>query len=124
MSWNVYLNDPQSGQVIEIEGLRHQVGGNIVLGGSNLCEISSFTWNYNDIICKAFEPFLMKDGFREMSGMTGKESIPILAHAIAKLDPKTEDCNYWNPTEGNVRRSLVTMLEWAIARPDGIWKIH
>lgn len=125
MSWDVSLNDPQSGKVIELDELRHQIGGNIQLGGSNECEISSFTWNYSAVMCKAFEPYLMEKGFRELNGFTGQQSIPILEHAIAKLDPKTEDRNdYWNPTEGNVRKSLVIMLNWAVARPDGIWEIH
>ncbi len=118
MSWNVYLND-KDGNVIQFDNAVKQIGGNICIGELFVASASSVTYNYSKHYNKFFD-----GGFSSLDKMSAKESMPLLAKAIAELDPDTENpSDYWEPTEGNARRVLVEMLNWAVERPDGIWEI-
>ena len=52
--------------------------------------------------------------------MTGAESIPIFQKAIDALTDEV-DPDYWEPTEGNVKKALCQLLSMARMRPDGVW---
>ena len=53
-------------------------------------------------------------------GMSGAESIPVLKNAVENLG---DDINpdYWESTEGNVKKALLQLIAMAQLRPDGVW---
>ena len=59
-------------------------------------------------------------GIRTIYGMTGEESIPVLAAAVAQLGGDVHP-DYWEPTEGNARNALLDLLALARLRPEGVW---
>jgi hypothetical protein len=94
----------------------HQMkGGTYCLGGTAEAWLN-ITYNYY----KIFYEKMGKKGIRTIYGMSGVDSIPILQKAIDQLKDDVDE-DYWKPTEGNVKRSLIQLLTLAKLRPDGIW---
>lgn len=62
-----------------------------------------------------------KKEFVPSTARRGAESIPMLEKAIAALGDDTDDDDYWHATEGNAKRALYWLLEFAKMRPDGVW---
>lgn len=116
MSYDLYLLDPVTRKVLHAETPHQLRGGTYALGGTTeLC--LNCTYNYSDI----FERVLGVDkGIRVLYGRTGAETIPVLQQAIAHLGDDATD-NYWDATEGNVKRALCGLLALARLRPDGVW---
>lgn len=113
MSYDISLCDPVSGDVLEME---HEMrGGTYQMGGATEAWLN-VTYNYAD----HFYRVLGDKGIRTIYGMTGAESVPVLADAIEKLCNET-DPDYWKPTEGNAKRALCQLLAMARLRPDGKW---
>lgn len=109
MSYDIYLKDPVTRDVIEVD-IPHQMAG----GTKELW--LNVTWNYDRFFCNT----IGEKGIRTIYGMSGAESIPILENAINQLgDDATLD--YWKPTEGNAKRALLKLLAMAKMTPDGIW---
>lgn len=74
------------------------------------------TYNYG----KHFYRVFGDKGIRTIYGMTGAESIPLIKNAMDQLGDDVHE-NYWESTEGNVKRSLAGLLALAQLRPDGVW---
>lgn len=115
MSYDIQLNDPVTGDVLQLDEPHQIKGGTYVIGGTTEAHLN-VTYNYVDI----FGRVLGDDGIRSIYGKSGAESIPILAEAIEQLADDVDD-DYWKPTEGNVKRALCGLLALARMRPDGIW---
>jgi len=116
MSYDIYLNDPDTDKVIIFDKKHNMTGGTYVLGGSNQAWLN-ITYNYSVY----YYEHLGDKGIRSLYGMTGKESIPILKEVIKKLGTKT-DKDYWKSTPGNAGFALQGLLTFAKLRPDGIFK--
>ena len=116
MSYDLYLNDPVSGQPISFDNSHFIGGGTQALGGTDMAWLN-ITYNY----CKHFYNALGDGGIRSIYGKTGAESIPLLKAAMNKLGDDVDDTDYWNPTEGNAKRALAGLLALAQMRPDGVW---
>lgn len=115
MSYDIYLKDPVTRDVIEVDTPHQMAGGTYALGGIKELWLN-VTWNYDRFFCNT----IGEKGIRTIYGMSGAESIPILENAINQLgDDATLD--YWKPTEGNAKRALLQLLAMAKIRPDGIW---
>jgi hypothetical protein len=115
MSYDISLNDPVSGKTLQSESLHDAKGGLYVQGG--LCYLHlNVTYNYRP----HFVATLGEHGIRTIYSMTGLESQPLLKAAIAKLGDNTTK-NYYEATEGNVKRALSMLLMFATMRPDGVW---
>ena len=89
-------------------------GGTYIPGGTNAAWLN-VTYNYS----RHFERVGRK-GIRSIYGKTGAESIPLLKKAAASLGDDIDE-NYWEPTEGNAKRALLGLLDFARMRPDGVW---
>lgn len=115
MSYDIYLKDPATNEIIQLPQKHEITGGTYCLGGTPEAWLN-VTYNY----ATHFYRVMGKEGIRTISGMTGLESLPVLGKAISKL---AEDCHtdYWEPTEGNARRALCHLAFLAIMAPDGIW---
>ena len=113
MGYDIYLNEPGGGTIIFDEP-HHMKGGTFVLGGTRQAWLK-VTYNYSPILYH-----VMEGGIRSIYGKTGHESIPILEGAISLLKDDVSD-DYWEPTEGNVKKALQNLLMMARMRPDGVW---
>jgi len=115
MSYDIDLNCPVTNKVIGFE-FKHDIkGGTYAIGGSDEASLN-ITYNYAPIFYKLFP----KNGIRTLYNMSGAESIPLITGAIDKLSDNTS-ANYWECTEGNVKKSLYQLLSFAKLRPDGVW---
>lgn len=115
MSYDISLLEPVSKKVIQFNAPHQIKGGTYQFGGSTEAWLN-ITYNYSEIFYKHFG----KNGIRTIYGMTGAETISLLKNVISKLkDDEVED--YWEPTEGNAKKSLYGLLAFAQLRPDGIW---
>jgi hypothetical protein len=115
MSYDIELNCPVTGQVIEFDFNHDIKGGTYAVGGTNLAQIN-ITWNYSDILYRIFP----EKGIRALYGMTGADSIPMLQLAADGL-ANDDSYDYWEATDGNVKRVLNQLLSFARLRPDGVW---
>lgn len=116
MSYDIYLLDPITKEVITIDQPHFMRGGTYCAEGSNTLKLN-VTYNY----AKIYYRTIGEKGIRTIYGMSGAESIPVLDKAIQQLsDDKTD--SYWEPTEGNAKAALIQLMALAQMRPDGIWK--
>lgn len=116
MSYDIELVDPVSRTVLQVEFTHQMCGGTYAMGGTNELHLN-VTYNY----AKHFYRVMGENGIRTLYDMSGADSIPILEQAIANLgDDASPD--YWEPTEGNAKRSLIQLLTMAKLRPDGVWR--
>ena len=117
MSYNIYLNDPVTQELIQLEE-KHQIhGGTYAVGGTTEARLN-VTYNYSAHFKRAFGH---DEGVRSIYGKTGAESILLLKAAIAALGDNVSS-NYWEATEGNAKRALYGLLALAQMRPDGVWE--
>jgi hypothetical protein len=91
-------------------------GGTYVMGGTRQA-CFNITYNY----APHFYRVLGERGIRTIYGMTGRDSVAVLAAGIAQLGGD-EDADYWKPTEGNARRALAHCMRMALDCPDAVWE--
>lgn len=115
MSYDIYLCDPVSKEVIEIDDPHFMRGGTYEVGGSTRLHLN-VTYNY----ARHFIATLGSKGIRKIYGMSGVDSVPVLEEAASQLDDDVDE-NYWEPTEGNAKRALIQLITMAKMRPDGVW---
>lgn len=120
MSYDIYLRDPVSKEVIELQEPHHIQGGTYQLGGSKELWLN-ITYNYSK-----FYHLHNEEDIRIIYGKTGQESIKILEEMAKKIydvygpDPETSK-DYWEPLPGNAVRPLLQLIIFATMRPDGVW---
>lgn len=114
MSYDIYLLDPVTKQVIEFDEPHHMRGGTYCIGGTTLASFN-ITYNYS-----VHYECIGENGIRTIYGMTGAESIPVLQRCADALGDDVDD-DYWKPTEGNAKRAILQLLALAKMRPDGVW---
>lgn len=117
MSYDIYLRDPETNEVIETSNdLSWLRGGTYAVGGSKELWLN-VTYNYGKFYYKTID----KDqGIRYIYGMSGKDSVPILMDAMSDLGDDVTD-NYWDATEGNAKKALLMMVLMATLAPKGVW---
>ena len=116
MSYDIYLRDPVSNEILQLDSPHHMRGGTYQVGGTTDASLN-ITYNYAKYFRWVFND---EKGIRKLYGMTGEGSIPALKEAISLLNDDVSG-NYWESTEGNAKRSLIQLLTLAKLRPDGIW---
>ena len=115
MSYDLYLNDPVTGERLQLDSPHYIVDGIYEAGGSRELWLN-ITYNYG----KHYYRVMGEDGIRTIYGKTGAEAIPILEAAAAQLGDGGEE-DYWQPTEGNAKRALLQLVALSKMRPDGVW---
>lgn len=115
MSYDIYLCDPETKEVLHLDAPHHLTGGTYALGGTTEAHLN-VTYNY----AEHFVRVLGEKGIRSIYGTTGADSIPVLEAAISKLGDDADD-DYWKATEGNAKQALVQLVALAKIRPDGVW---
>ena len=115
MSYDIELQDPMTGQVIELDSPHHMKGGTYAVGGTKLAEMN-ITYNYH----KHFYELFGEKGIRFIYGKTAAETIVDLQKGADLLADDVSD-DYWEPTEGNAKAAIMQLIALAQMRPDGIW---
>ena len=115
MSYDIYLADPISKEILQLTTPHHMTGGTYALGGTTNCYLN-VTWNYG----KHYGG-LGDKGLRTIYGMTGAESLKVLEPLAESLSDDTSE-DYWEPTEGNAKRAILQLIALATMRPDGVWE--
>ena len=110
MGYWIYLDDNTTQNPIVTDESRAE-GGNYCLGGTNEAALN-VTYNYSIFF-----------NFRLLDGMSAEAGAKLLKAIIAKLKDDVDD-NYWNPTEGNVKRCLQTLLDFATYAINNNIKAH
>jgi len=116
MSYDLELQDPVTGETLELDSAHHMKGGTYCVGGTTKAKFN-ITYNYSAFFYK----YMGEKGLREIYGMTGAESIPVLQRAIQQLGDDEATEGYWKATEGNAKRALCSLVALAQMRPDGVW---
>lgn len=129
MSYDIELLDPITKKVIEIDDAHFIRGGTYKMGGSTELSLN-VTSNYALILHRVLFPQFTDEelnerenrfetGIRSLYGLTALRAIPILEDAIGQLADDVSD-DYWEATEGNVKRALNNLLTLCKMRPDAI----
>lgn len=133
MSYDIYLTDPVTHRVIEIDEPHFMRGGTYKYGGDTELHLN-ITYNYARWYYRK-EAF-GDGGIRSIYGLSGLESIPVFTKVIYELERLDEDMNeeeierakekgvdgYWLPTKENAIKPLFQLIAMAKMRPDGIWE--
>lgn len=142
MSYSIELQDPKTGEPVEVEN--HEEGSTYAIGGKNVADLD-ITYNY----AWFYYHFLDKEkGLRWLYGKKAKDCIERLEAALVELgvDKHTHDddapkrnpddpnlvrykgvaCgrqpgSYWCPTPGNAGAALLILLNWAKQYPDAVF---
>lgn len=138
MSYDIYLKDPVTKEMIEFDEPHQMKGGMYAIGGTREAWLN-ITYNYDNYYFDATEGDdrffgqLWYDkpknlGIRGIYGKTGAESIRMLHDMICRIEPMPDekcddpDCKgYWKPTAKNAIKPLYQLIAMAQMRPDGIW---
>lgn len=115
MSYDISLCDPVTGDTLETEVPHFVRGGMYAMNGITELWLN-VTYNYSDV----FQRLFGEKGIRSIYGKTGAESIPMFQKAIGELKNDVSS-DYWECTEGNVKKALCSLLSFAQMRPDGVW---
>lgn len=118
MSYDISLIDPVSKNTLEVEQPHFMHGGNYAMNGTKEMWLN-VTYNYYDKFAKAFGT---EEGIHVIENKSAVDTIPVLENAINALGDDTSG-DYWESTEGNAKKALVSLLTMAKMRPDGVWKI-
>ena len=111
MSYDIRLLDPVTRKTLHTDAPHDMRGGTYVVGGTTELWLN---------IILARPDVLGEKGLEVIYGMSGAESIPVLKKAVENLG---DDINpdYWESTEGNVKKALLQLIAMAQLRPDGVW---
>lgn len=133
MSYDIYLTDPVTNDIIILDHPHQMNGGTYALGGTQEAWLN-VTWNYGDWYRKDYA--FGEEGIRAIYGLSGVQSIPVLEQAIKGLEDSPDELpehaikgyesqgvtGYWIPTKANAIKPLYQLLAFARMRPDGIWE--
>lgn len=116
MSFDIYLNDPETGTPIQFDTPREDHGGTYCVGGTTEAWLN-ITYNYSEFY---YEYIDSEKGIRWLYGKKASDCIERLEYAVQKLGTK-QYRDYWAPTKGNAGHALSILLKWAKEYPDGIF---
>lgn len=108
MSWDIELYHPETGAVAEVQ--KHAEGGTYPAEGTCLAK-NSVTYNY-----------AIHFGFKELNGLTGEQSMPILRDVVRRLGTECSH-DYWAARPGNTGYAANILLGWAALYPEYIWEV-
>lgn len=120
MSYDISIVDRKTKQEIEVERPIDLRGGTYAVGGTTRLWLN-ITYNYAPFFRKVFSEH-GPNGIHCIEGQKVEDTIPWIEKAIEQLGDDV-DSNYWAPTEGNAKKSLINLLKLAKMCPEGEWEI-
>ena len=121
MSYDISIVDRKTKEQIEVEFPHDLKGGTYAIGGTRELWLN-ITYNYAPFFRKVFSEH-GPDGIHYIEGQKVEDTIPWIEKAIEQLGDDVDD-NYWAPTEGNAKRSLINLLKLAKMYPEGEWEVN
>jgi hypothetical protein len=118
LSYDLYLTDPDTGEVLQLP-YKHSIHGGTYAAEGTYRLYLNVTYNYCDLLIET----IGENGIKRINGMTGAESISVLENAMSNLEGLPIP-NYWEPAPGNVKQALRNLCLLAKERPDGVWECH
>ncbi|MEY4933521.1 MAG: hypothetical protein RLZZ403_1841 [Pseudomonadota bacterium] len=116
MSYDIRLIDHETGKTVEFDQPHELRGGTYMMGGTREAWLN-VTYNYVNFYRDTLDS---EKGIRSLYGKTGREAIPALQAAIARLGTE-RDRDYWNATPGNAGAALADLLLLVeMAPPDAV----
>lgn len=119
MSYDISLKNPVTHETIDM-GMPLYIYGNTYCPDNSELYLN-VTYNYRPYFLKVFG----EGGIYNLTDMTAKDSIPLLADALSKLSK--EDLIYstdkWAPENGDVFNVIKNLLFLAFYALDGVWSI-
>lgn len=115
MSYDISLVD-STDEVIILDEPWDGQGGTYQVGGTHEAWLN-VTYNYGEILRDVLGP----GGIRSLYGKRAIDTIPKLEAAIDNLGDDVSG-DYWEATEGNVKRALMDLVRLAKLAPHGVWK--
>ena len=112
MGYSVALVN-KKGKTIKAKDKFLEQGANYVVDGTHFLEFS-ITYNYALFFKKVFPK---EQGLYWLQGKTIKQTKKKLEKAISLLNAASESSNYWEATEGNARKALVSLYKMAKLAP-------
>ena len=94
----------EDGKDVLLPEKHHIAGGMYAVGGTKDAWLY-VTYNY----AGTFQRAIGEKGLRSLDGGCVKDSLHVLAKAIASLGDAQPDVDYWKPTDGNAKKALVKL---------------
>lgn len=116
MSYDIYLNEPNTDKPIVFDESHDITGGTYTVGGTDEAWLN-ITYNYSRFY---YDTIDKEKGIRWLYGKTGKECLPVLRVAVEKLGTRKSK-DYWKATKGNAGAALLGLIAFCEMRPDGIF---
>jgi hypothetical protein len=105
MSWDIHIEDPQTGETLSVA--HHDIkGGTHAMGGTDEAWLN-ISYNYSAYY---YDAVSQEKGFRVIDGMTVGEAMPVICRAIQKIGTTIRDADYWEATAGNAGAALLDLL--------------
>ena len=115
MGKDIRLVDAATQKTIQL-AKPHYLRGSTYCPEGTTAACISVTYNYVHVLRRVIDLGQDRVGIRALYGMTAHAARPVLECAIARLGLDAGD-DYWEPTEGNVRRALESLLDLATLSP-------
>ena len=144
MGYSIYINDPATGEPIEIDEPHHIIGSTYRVGGDTRLHLN-ITYNYAPFYYRAEtlgesteeSQIIEKGGMYSLEYLTISEARERVLRAINALrdedidkhgnpykpvssfdDEEIQASSYWAPTERNARNALKNLLSLLLLAPD------
>ena len=108
MSYDIYIQDKETGETIQFPEKHNMTGGTYCLGGTTEAWLN-ITYNYSPTFRRLFG----EEGINQIDGKKITETIDMLSQGFEKLDNAKPDDDYWKNTDGNVKVALGNLLALA-----------
>ena len=111
MGWVIKLVDA-NGQVCQVP--RHSNGSNVNLAAPEITAAEiDVTFNYKKLF-----------NFSLLDGNKAAYSRRIIRDFVFSFRGKIPSKDYWEATEGNVKKILYLLFYWAGKHPNAIWRVY
>ena len=120
MSYDITIVDKDTKESLFVETQHDISGGTYAVGGTKELWMN-ITYNYAPFFREVFKEHGER-GIHCLDGMPVAETMSWIDNAIGQLKEDVT-LNYWEPTEGNAKASLICLYRLAELGKDGIWEI-
>ena len=108
MSYDLYIDNKQTGEHVRLPEKHEFTGGTFALGGTDYAWLN-VTYNYSG----HFRDALGGDGLNDFAGKNVRDTLQKLRDGIAFLGDAEPSDDYWEACAGNAKRALQNLLSLA-----------
>lgn len=104
MSWDIHVVNSKDKSYVCLKSKHYIKGGTFAIGGTDMAWLN-ITYNYSDFYYRLW-PI---SGIRTLYGIPLRNAVEMLKAGISKLRGRPCE-NYWEPTSGNAKAALKSLL--------------